>query len=318
MLASRRMNINNYSKDLPNEITKLIEEYTEITFSITIDNSDDGMKVKLINVFNNEVLEEIYLDDAVDTKIKLSSDGTKLIYLDNNINMSYYDIKTKIKNKIELPLSSVTTENTKKKLFFDNGVPKFYYFDRNGLYFIIVGNQKTHLIDVMNRTVSDEFLFFAYNTIDENDVFSSDYKRVFLRTQNNYFYVIDFIIGDILYQDDIESNETCLACTDKNMNYIVTGNKTTKEIIIKDINNNNIIFNYNEYNIINIRGMIFEKNLLIMHFKNYIKIVNIKNNKITQIDNLTDNYDYSIIELIDEENIVINKNFNTIIEHIRI
>ncbi len=319
MLASRRMNITKYSKDLPNEINKLIEDYTEITFSIIIDDTDNqnGIRVKLINVFNNEVLEEIYLDDAVDNKIKLSSDGTKVVYLDNNINMSYYDINTKTKNKIELSLSSLTTENTKKLLFFNNGVPKFYYFDRNGLYFIIVGDQKTHIIDVMNRTVSDEIPWFAL-IIDEIELFSSDYKRVFLGTNSNYFSVMDYLTGDEIYHEEVISPELCLGCTDKNMNYIITGNKTTKEIIIKNINNSNIIFNYNEENVNNIRGMIFEKNLLIMHFENYIKIVNIKNNKITQIDNLIENLDDCVIELIDEENIVVKKNFNTVIEHIKV
>ncbi len=313
MLSSRKMNINNYSNELPNEINKLIEDYTEITFTITYDNLNEHcMKVNLINIFNNEILEEIYLDDTVNRTIKLSSDGTKLVYLDVNNNMSYYDINTKTKNTIELSISSLTPA---QNYFADCGVPKYYYFDRNGLYFIIAGNQKTYIIDIMNKKYLYEFNYLSF-IIDEVEMISSDYKKVFLRDYN-CLYVYDLLTGDELYYDDMETDDLSLGYTDKNMNYIITGNTMTNEIIIKDINHN-IIFNYNEDNINDIRGMIFDKNQLVIHFNNYIKIVNIKDNKIKQIDNLQDNEDDCVMELINDKYVIIKKNFNTIIEHIKV
>jgi uncharacterized protein (UPF0335 family) len=72
MLATNKININNYlSSQLPFEICNIIEDYTEITITIICEELRQFIiKVKIINVFNKNILGEIYLDDVFSEAIK--------------------------------------------------------------------------------------------------------------------------------------------------------------------------------------------------------------------------------------------------------
>ncbi len=287
MLAVRKTNIN--FKELPYELNKLIEDYTEITFTIVIEELRQYIKkVKLVNVFNNEVLEEIFLDDTNFNIIKLSSDGSKLIYLDYSNNMVYYNINTK----------------TKEKIFVMALTPLNYYFDRNGLYFINSGSQTTYVFDIMNRKLMYELPFNTY-LYHEIEMISPDYKKLLVRN-NNCVFVYDLLTGKELYYNNTEVNHLGLVGSDKNFNHIIMTHGPQYTIAITDINNNHI-FEYDEDDINNITSLIFDKDLLIIHFYNYIKIINVKDNKTKQIEAEESTCD-CIMELIDGKYLIIKKN----------
>ncbi len=300
MLAISRMNISDYCNELPNEIHKIIEDYTTFTFTITCENlSKCIIKVNLVNIFNKKKFKEIYLyDTAMNDIIKLSSDGKQLIYLDVNFNMVYYNIDSKTKYKISLKGLNLNLDIKADTL-------KYYYFDRNGLFFIITNINKTYVFNIMESKFMYELPTCSL-IVDNLEMISSDYKKIFIRT-NNCVFVYDLLTGGEIYYNNTEINHLGLVGTDHKINYIITAHDPQYTICINNIHNNEF-FAYNEEDIDNITCMILDNNLLVVHFYNYIKIINIKDNKIKQIDNVVKCLNNCNMELLNNKYLIIKKN----------
>ncbi len=272
MLATRKININNNSL-LPSEINKIIESYTEITFTIIcekIRQYSEKIKVSLINVFTNDTLEEIYLDDVNNETVKLSSDGTKLIYLDIYSNMVYYDIHTKNIKKILIGLC-----------------PLYYYFDRNGLYFITSNNNTTYIFDIIGNKLLYELPI--HSIINDNiEMISEDYKRILCLSKNN-IYIYDLINGNKIYSSSLELNQNYkfFSYTNKTMKYIIYGYDNIINILNIDGDRDTHFYykdDEEDEDINYIKGIAFYKDLVAIHYNYYVKIINIKQNKIERIE----------------------------------
>ncbi len=301
MLATKKMSLDNINNNLlPYEICKIIENYTEITTTIICKELRQYVtNINIIDVFNHKILQQIYLDDIMNETVKLTNDGNKLIYLDFNNNIVYYDINAKIKNKIKL-LSGI--------------IPNNYYFDRNGLYYVISNNESTYIFDINANKLLHQLPFHCSLN---NLIISDDYKRIFCRSNDN-IYIYDLINGNIIYS--LELNHLLLACMSSDGNIVVYYDNNTENIIIVDINNhNNYNYNYKiEEDYYDIKGIAFYKDLLVSLYLDHglIVIINLKTK--SKIDKEIDCFDVCNMEFTKDGKYLILKIDDLIIETIKV
>jgi hypothetical protein len=303
MLATHKINI--YTELLPIEISKIIEDYTETIITFLCKQLKEFiLKIYIIDVFSRKPLKQIYLDDIKNETIKLSSDGTKLIYLDVNSNIVYYDINTTIKNKIKL-LSGIFPNN--------------YFFDRNGLYFVVSNNDTTYIFDINANKLLYELPFNSSIDNNEMNIIVSQNNRIFLRSDDN-IYIYDLINGNRIYS--LELNHLILANMSINGNLLIYSDNNYDSINIVDINNQNNLYNYKleeeYYNIYNIKGIAFYKDSLVSLFLDHglIVIINLKTK--SKIDKEIDCFDLCNMEFTKDGKYLIIKIDDLIIETIKV
>ncbi len=302
MLAIKKININTQKSNLllPFEICKIIEDYTEIIITITCKQfKKNVMRMNIINVFNRKTLQQIYLDDIMNETIKLSSDGNKLIYLDVNNNIVYYDINTKIKTKIKL---------------FTGICPNNYYFDRNGLYYVISNNDTTYIFDINASKLLTELPFHC--SLDNNIIISDDYKKMFCRSDDN-IYIYDLINGEKIYS--LELNHLLLATMSNDGNIVSYYDNTSQSIVIININKIDNKYSYLiEEDYYDIKGIAFYKDILIALFLDHglIVIINLKTK--SKIDKEIDCFDLCNMEFTKDGKYLILKIDDLVIETIKV
>jgi hypothetical protein len=298
MLAIKRTNINDVLNQreiskLPLNLWERVEDMLEITISILVyEIRECVMKVQIMNVYNNNIEKELFIDNAHDENIKLSSDGNLLIYMDVNFNISYLNINT---NKI---IKSINISNT-------NIFPNYYYFDRNGLYYITSNSIETYVFDINNKQLVNIFPASSnYNLISE------DYTKICCRSRHK-IEIYDFINTNKLHSLDL--NNFSLGYVDKHCNFVLY---ILNENIIKIRNINN----KDEYNYVNddydeITGIAFHPNneIVALYLLNYLILFNMKTNKIQTIDDLpNDNLIENNIEFTNDGNYLIIKYYDSI------
>jgi hypothetical protein len=318
MLATNKINITNYlSLELPFEICNIIEDYTEITTTIVCGESMKFfIKVKIVNVFNQNILEKIYLDDVSNYIVKFSSDGKKLVYLDVNNNIVYYDIYTKSKIIKNMKLIIIKDNNN----YCNN-----YYFDRNGSYYVVSNSENTFIFDIKNNNILEPLIILPFScsnilTDNTNEIISQN-NRIFLRSDDTV-YVYDLINGNKIYS--FELNHLFLATISTDGNYISYYNNNTHSIDI--ININISIDEYNPYykyqikedsEIMDIAGIAFYKDLVALYQDNgLIVIINLKTK--SKIEEEIDCFDLCNMEFTKDGKYLILKIDDLVIEYITI
>jgi hypothetical protein len=278
MLAIKRPNLNNNLKEqtLPTLLLNKIEDMLERTVSIIIYYMRRDTKlVRLVDVYNNEILKEIVIDDAYDEYIKLSTDGNYLTYLDVNNNIVYYDInniKPKIIKILDCELFPFMTNN-------------IYYIDRNGLYYVISNENETIIFDINNNKPKYNL---PISTI--NNIITQDYKKILCRS-NDYVKMYDFNNATELYS--VQLHHLHISSMSLYGDYIFYSSDIDT-ININNINNKLEYIYVHDDNIdldieIILLGIAFHPNniLVAMHFPTYILIIDMINNKIIKkIENI--------------------------------
>ncbi len=311
MLAINKININNndilyeINNNIPYEICKIIEDYTEITFTIVCKELRQFIiKVNLINVLNNKKLQQIFLDDVFNETIKLSSDGTKLVYLDDNYNISYYNIS----------YYNINTNINKKIKLLNDGYPNNYYFDRNGLYYITSHLDTTYIFDINSNKLLHKLPIHC--SLNNNiEIISKDYKKIWFRSNDN-LYVYDLINGNQIYS--LEINHLLFACMNSDCNLVAYYDNTIQSINILDNQNNNQ-YNYHfEEDYYDIKGIAFYKDLLVSLFLDHglIVIINLKTK--TKVEKEIDCFDLCNMEFTKDGKYLVVKIDDLIIETIKV
>lgn len=279
MLAIKKTNMNNILNKqqlslLPTILWKRVEYMLEKNVLMLIQYMRRETKlIKIVDTDNN-ILSEIVIDDSYDECIKLSSDGNYLIYINNNNSIVYYNINNNIMNNNVINISS-------------SGIfPKYYYFDRNGLYYVISNTNETMVFDLKQKT-----LMYTLPIGSIINLISNNYKKIMCRS-NDYMKVYDFNNGNELFS--IELNHLEMGYMSPCGNHIFY----KKEDNINIINNNNIIINYIEDEII---GIAFHPNNIYVAFYigPTILVIDMNTNKIIKELN-DDTYDenkYDIDEI---------------------
>jgi hypothetical protein len=277
MLAIKRPNINNILNEqqlskLPYQLWERVEYMLEKTVLIVIQYMRRETKlIKLVDIDNNSILKDIVIDDSRDEYIKLSSDGNYLTYINYNnntsisIDMIYYNINTSIKNVINISSSGI--------------FPKYHYFDRNGLYYVVSNKNETMIFDIQNKK-----LMYTLPIFSKINIISDNYKKIMCRT-NDYMKVYDFNNGNELYS--IELNHLEMGGMSLCGNHIFYKNNNIIKII-----NDKLEYNYINEDIdldFELKSIAFHPNniWLALHFEiNIIIIDMIKNNIIKNIENI--------------------------------
>ncbi len=277
MLAITRPNLNNILNDkLPSHLISKTEDISEKTVSLVIYYMRrDNKLVQLVDVSNGDILQEIVIDNAYDENILLSSDGKFLTYNDDNNNIVYYDIYNKTKKVIKLTFN------------------RCYYFDRNGLY-LIMNEDDTTIFDIKNNKIKYILPFKSvYNII------SQDYNKLYSRS-DNYIKLYDFNNGSEIYSIEL-NNDIYYSYNLSRMSLTGDFIYYTYNNCIKIINiNNNLEYTYThdmtDYHNDDIKlddilaSIAFHPNnkIVILHFKTYILVIDIIQNKIiNKLENIT-------------------------------
>ncbi len=306
MQSIHKININNILTDyqkrlLPIEIWDIIEKMTEINVAIIYEKVRQGIiKVKLINIYSNDIVREILIDNCdnnnySDNEIKLSSDCKSLVYLDINNNMIYYDIDTNMTESI--------------KIIKSNCRPRYYFFDRNGLYFALSGVDETYVFDIKNQLLLHKFDYpLHYIKI------SDDYNKILCCSSLDQIHLYDFKTGDRLFFMDL--HHLSFININGSADSIIHDEMGSK---IKILENNKLKFeyNYDDNEFFLIKGFAFYPNkcseLLALCFTYYIKIINMKNNEIKIIDDIEPCDDIYDIEFTnDGKHLILRKDHSNI------
>ncbi len=312
MLAIKRTHINTILNQeqisqLPLHLWNRIEDILERTVSILIYYMRrDNKLIKLVDVSNNTILKEIIIDNCYDECIKLSSDGTFLTYIDVMNNIVYYNINNTSINSINISNSTI--------------FPKYFYFDRNGIYYVISSNNQIMIFDIKKKALKN---IITSNSQEEctMNIISEDYKKLLCRS-NNYMKVYDFNNGNKLFSIQLnhletggislygnhifyKQNNNIIIINDRlEYNYI---NDTEDELIL-----NGIAFHPNNY----IIALYLEMNIIIIDMIKKTVIKNIENMMFYENERYNNDDSYYNMEFTKDGNYLIIKYTDCIIKKI--